>query len=54
MLSAEDEQSIVVSSFELSANLRIEFLLILQSAFRSVSSKNIQLLKSNKNKYKYI
>lgn len=51
MLGAEDKQSIVLSSFELSANLRIhvEFVFILRSAFSSVPSKITQLLKSNKN-----
>lgn len=54
MLAAEDKQFIVLSSFELSANLKIhvEFLLILSSWFGSLSSKMIQLFKSNKNRYK--
>lgn len=52
MLGAEDKQFIVLSSFELSANLRIhvEFLLIMPSWFASLSSEIIQLFKSNKNK----
>jgi len=49
MLSAEDKQFIILSSFELSANLRIhvEFLLILTSSWLgSLSSKIIGILVS--------